>query len=1386
MKRLSKFLHLSTLVLLYSFASLQSVYGDDTEIFFAPADDIDDVRPNIMFIIDSSGSMGWGVDGTTGVAHELKRMTIVQDVMDTVLQDLTNVNAGLMRFNNGMPGPVVYPVLNVDLPATPRASSNIIDGNNDVVESAGIASIVDQEIQINNTDYVAFRFENVNIPQGALIESANVIFTADGDSTGAGDILISAENVDSSAPLTGAVSEIQTKADTNRVASIVNWTMTDWVDGGHYATDDLSSVVQDVTDRPGWCGGNDLTILIRKGSGALRSAYSAEGVIANTPIDPNDVADIYAPRIKIKFSQTVFIPGATKCFTNEAVSQIFANTHDFVIQSDGIGNGGTSALWIKTDPVSTQTRQSIGMTFNNINVPQGATVNFAYLSFTAERASSDSSETNISAFKSYDVLAPTAYTSLDDSPTTNVVNWQIANNWVANGVYNSEDVAPIVQELVDQAAWAPNNDMAFILTGVSGHHSIKARENLAAGTKLHIGYRGVYSPGLVTIRDDLRQAVQDLVPSGGTPISGTLEEAGRYFLGDPAFWGLSRNNSNISRVSHELSYETSGNVVRNPACTDANLDAAECASELITGGPDYVSPIEESCQTSHIVYLTDGFLNSHQTATETTYNQWTGGSGSCSGGNDCSVDMVRWLHTNDLADSIPGAQTVTTHMIGFGAGADPDLMRDMAHASDTEPFAPQDREALVKAINDIVSDIADVNTTFVTSGVTVNQFNRITHNDQLYFSLFTPEEGSTWPGNIKRYRLQNGVVVDSTTPDGVIAVGGNGEFTDSAVSFWSSVVDGNDVKRGGVTEQLTKGSRNVYTNFATGSLTVSGNLFNSTNISETLLGGGTPVTALRKTTILDWADGYDVIDPAYNPADVSTLTSTPIRKNIGDPLHSAPTLLQYNDSSGALSSTRLYVGTNHGFLHSFDADNGSEHWSFIPQELIPDLDGIVSDAPGAHTYGLDGTVSIYLQDGNGNGAVDTGDKAYLYVGMRRGGNSYFAFDITLPDTPKFLFKIDPTVSGYSKLGQTWSKPTIAKMNVGGANADTSKLVMIFGGGYDTDQDAEGTATNNDDVGNVVYIANAIDGKMLWDSSMNTDAPGGSAGSVSYMNSVSSDVVAFDLDNDADGFIDNFYVTDSRAQIFRFDVDNGAGTIKGGRIAHLSDGIDKTDNRRFYYNADAALIRKVGDNFVSVSVGSGFRAHPLNTDVIDHFYVVQDRGILTGNFDMDASLSDLVDVSSLADDDSNGVSNQVELLNDPSNNKKGWYIGFTSTGEKVLANSITFNNVVLFTTYVPPGADGDVCQAAAGKGRLYAMNILNGNPFVDNNADDTLTENDRFVDLLAGGIAPPPTIVFDGSLTPRLCVGTDCSLAGDCPSGSDCRLPPVANGLMGIKWRRTSN
>jgi type IV pilus assembly protein PilY1 len=1368
MKKFNRFSKIVLATFIYTAASLQSVVGDDTEIFFAPADDVDGVYPNIMFIIDSSGSMGWGVDGTTD-----SRMEVVQDVMDEVLTEITNVNAGLMRFNNGKPGPVLYPVLNIDKEATPTAFQTVTDGSNDGSEAnTTTVDLTSQTLQFNGTnDFVAVRFEDLNVPQGATILSASVVFTADRDAAGAANIKIGAEKVDSAPPLSDSLADISLRS-VNHTSTTVVWNLEDWTAGNTYATDDISAVLEEVTDQAGWCGGNDLVLFFKNQSGATRNAYSKEGIDANPPADADDPFTIFAPRIKVEYSQS-FDASASKCMSNEAVSQISSQAHDFEVESDGDVNNVNSpdlALYYEgSDP-----QLGVGLIFQNIKVPKDATIKYAYIDFVAKNSTNGAVTTEINIANAGNISNPdTAYLA-GEPPSGALIagpTWNTDDDWVANQGYRTPDLSALISAVVSRADWSLDNSMGFYFKGSAGYHEAHSYSSPGKAPKLRIGFEGEWQPGVNTIRDDLKAAVAGLVPSGGTPISGTMAEAGSYFKGDPVFYGASRNNNRYSRVSHELSYTADGTVIRDSRCTDDNLDSSNCASEVVSGSPSYVSPITESCQTNHIVYLTDGASNSHLGSTNTIYSNWSNG-GTCSsssGGNDCSVKMAAWLHTNDVAPGIPGVQTVTTNMIGFGPGADPVLMKNMAVAGGGGYYSPSDRATLIEDITSIINDITNVNTTFVTSGVTVNQYNRLTHNDQLYFSLFTPQAGVTWPGNIKRYKLSGGDIVDANGDSAINPL--NSEFKDEASSFWGGIVDGNDVTRGGTAEQFGK-NRSLYTDIGGNNLISTENKVQDSNASITaeLLGGVTP---LRRTTILDWAEGYDVSDPAYDPADASSLTSTPARKDLGDPLHSQPTVLQYNSPS---ATTRIYVGTNHGYLHSFDADDGEEKWAYIPQELLSQLDTVVENPNGSKVYGLDGSAAIHLIDGNNNGAVDSGDRALLYIGQRRGGKNYYAVDITNPDSPELLFKIEGGTGDFDKLGQSWSTPTIAKMNLSGVNSD--KLVMIFGGGYDEGQDTESVVSRTDTVGNTVFIVDAYDGSLLWSSAANTAAHGGLAGPIATMNSVPSQVTAFDLNEDE--LIDHMYVTDTKAQVFRFDVDNDTGEIKGGRIAHLN-GVALSENRRMYYSPDVALIRQVGDSFISVAIGSGYRAHPLNTEVTDHFFVLKDKGALSGTFDMDASIIDLQDVTSLADADNNGVSDAVELLNDVTGTKKGWYISFDAVGEKVIERSVTFNNAVIFTSYIPPGATGDVCQAAAGGGRVYALNILNGNPYVDTNTDGTLNESDRYAELPGGGIAPPPQVLLEGDgdassggVTPRLCIGTKCNFD---------ILPPLSDGLMGIKWRR---
>lgn len=98
---------------LYSAMSLNSALADDTEIYVPrdlPADQ--QVRPNILFILDSSGSM----DSPVRNSGNRTRTQVMQGVVNKLIDDLKtkeDVNIGLMRFrgtNNNQGGRVLSPV----------------------------------------------------------------------------------------------------------------------------------------------------------------------------------------------------------------------------------------------------------------------------------------------------------------------------------------------------------------------------------------------------------------------------------------------------------------------------------------------------------------------------------------------------------------------------------------------------------------------------------------------------------------------------------------------------------------------------------------------------------------------------------------------------------------------------------------------------------------------------------------------------------------------------------------------------------------------------------------------------------------------------------------------------------------------------------------------------------------------------------------------------------------------------------------------------------------------------------------------------------------------------------------------------------------------------
>ncbi len=1513
--------------LLYSLIVGSPLYADDTEVFFGAPPAAETVHPNVLFILDSSGSMSSNVPGTS-----LNRMENMKLALHGLLNSVTNVNIGLMRFNNPG-GPILFPVSYVDeaiataapeesggsITATITESSNdaeevgalmamslasthlemaygasgggqttvtskiddkyddleeylsgsvskwgthwnmendqinglrfknitipkpatinsakvkftavrsdskdvklrfygddqsdspqLNSGNppsnrvpttatvdwepaawikDDVYYSPDLSSIV-QEI-INRGDWASgnhltfietwvsgtgsnprrrshryrssaakaaelevtytaaapeaqttgLRFTNVAIPQGATILSAAIEFTAAQSASDAVTLTVKGMDDDDAAIFGSGAGDISMRAKT---ANSVAWTPDAWTSDETYQTADLSTVVQEVVDRAGWCGNNAMAFAISSAVTNNRVAYSYDG-------DPTK-----APVLKITYDPDSITAGGG-CINEWLYYRVDESTND----AEEYSSGGMSLTGTVFNIQSSQTN---GVRFENVRINQGAQIMEARLQLTAKSNDTGSMTITLKGENSGNADAFSSSNSdISSRPTTGSVSWS-PTDWTANGTYESPDIKSLIQGIVNNAAWLANNDLALIVEASGSYDRRAYTYNSSAGgaalLKIKVQFGGVASAAEYTVRNKLHDLVDDFRPGGYTPIVDTLYEASQYYRGADVVYGRTRGNQKkYGRVSHPSSY-TGGSLFRDPRCTDADLNSVFCGTEEITGDAVYTAPIEDQCQSSHIVLLTDGQANSNHS--DGIIPGLTGGNctGAANTGEKCGRELVEWMASADQSGIFPGSQNIRTYTIGFnlsegGQNTAVNFLKDLAQVGDGEYHSASTAAELTTVFQNIIREILSVDTTFVAPGATVNHFNRLAHRNEVYFSLFKPSDATRWQGNMKRYGLYGSEteatrVVDANGADAVDS--STGHFKATSQSWWSAEIDGNSIVEGGAASRLpTSASRNLFTNADDLSMLTFHEA--TADITKALLSIEGESDAYRET-LIQWARGIDVKDEDKNG------DSTEDRMQMGDPLHSRPIIITYGGTDANPDST-VFAGTNEGFLHAINTTTGVEEFAFIPQDLLANLNGLyVNSAAVAHTYGLDGQVTAWVEDINNDLKISAadGDHVYIYFGMRRGGNFYYALDVTDRTAPTLKWKIQGGVGDFAELAQTWSAPQHTKIDVGGTETD----VLIFAGGYDSDNDTN-TVRTPDSEGRAIFIVNATTGALIW-----SGGPGiGFTKTFSDMDySIPSNISIVDID--LDGKADQLYVGDMGSQIWRFDINHGqsgASLISGAVIANLG-GATTQENRKFYYAPDIALHSKSGYQSLSLSIGSGWRAHPLDTVIEDRFYNIRLSDIYGPPLDLDkdgqpdyATYTELDLYDATANIIGEGAAAAKDAANASLKANHGWYIKLEDSGEKVLSHPITFQGSVFFTTYAPL-APTSACSAALGGGYLYIVNMWDATPVMNLDGigdDNNLTKDDRRKQLGRMGIPPSPQVMMPDEGQPVVLVGPE--------------------------------
>jgi type IV pilus assembly protein PilY1 len=363
-----------------------------------------------------------------------------------------------------------------------------------------------------------------------------------------------------------------------------------------------------------------------------------------------------------------------------------------------------------------------------------------------------------------------------------------------------------------------------------------------------------------------------------------------------------------------------------------------------------------------------------------------------------------------------------------------------------------------------------------------------------------------------------------------------------------------------------------------------------------------------------------------------------------------------------LGGAAVYVGANDGMLHAFNADNGDELWAFIPTPVFANLANLADKEYGAnyHTNYVNGSpvvADVCISGCSGDGAVW---RSILVSGLNGGGRGYFAIDVTDSSNPVLLWEFGTQAS--PNLGYTFGNPLVTKMQDG-------RWVVLFTSGYNNGGNArkksDGTFVSNVPAGDgrgYLYVLDAYTGRQIR-TPLTTGE--GNAGEPSGLSKISGYADQMFENN----MVLNVYGGDLNGNMWRFNINTGEVT----KIATFSIG---STAQKITTQAE---LGKVDSNKV-LMVGTGKFLEPadLTNTPVNSVYVFKDNGQTS------PTLRDQLTPLSLSSDRVVTASKAVSF-----ESGYGWRLDFPA-GERVNLDPLLINGALLMPTMVPTS---EACNGA---------------------------------------------------------------------------------------------
>lgn len=464
----------------------------------------------------------------------------------------------------------------------------------------------------------------------------------------------------------------------------------------------------------------------------------------------------------------------------------------------------------------------------------------------------------------------------------------------------------------------------------------------------------------------------------------------------------------------------------------------------------------------------------------------------------------------------------------------------------------------------------------------------------------------------------------------------------------------------------------------------------------------------------------------------------------------------------------VYVGSNDGMLHAFDADSGTELFSYVPNALISKLNRL-TDPYYSHQAFVDGRITVKEAQVKGNW------KTLLISGFGAGNKGVFALDVTNPANFsgglgalwEFTDKIDVD------MGYVLSPPMIAKFRTGGtaSNPTYSNFVVVSSGydNYDSNPSATGQGAlfllSLDKNPGDPWTINSNYFKLLTPIKDATQRNGLGAPNVTYGN---------------DGAVNYVYAGDLQGNMWRFDF-TGTDLSKAKTVTTPVFTAKTPTGETQPITVQPQIVFAPGGGYILL-FGTGkyletYDVTPVNYQV-NTYYAILDT---TYTADAVTGRSQLAPRTTAVSGTGLTLTGDKFTYGTATGTKKGWYFDFydsKNTGERIhhtLPGAIA-GNYYFFNTLIP---SNDPCSG--GGGREYMVDVLTGL-----NSDVTGT-------LSTIGLLTSPVIIYtstttgDRNATGSRKITTSITKVDSGPNGSKRTAAPDAVTRAGrLSWRELQN